>query len=128
MNQCSFFSCHGTKICSSQIHIYEILIIIKLALRFTFIYIIIIIICIKWHSGDSPETLKNCLSTKFPQQEIRWNFDIFCSDGNIAAANWTHNYTTLLYECGLFGWDWHFLFLNFVNDNLTTYFNPEQNN
>ena len=31
-------------------------------------------------SGDSPETMqKLCLSTKFPHQEIRWNYGIFCN-------------------------------------------------
>ena len=31
-------------------------------------------------SGDSHETTgKLCLSTKFPHQEIRWNYSIFCS-------------------------------------------------
>ena len=30
---------------------------------------------------DSPETIrKMCLSTKFPHQEIRWNYGVFCSD------------------------------------------------
>ena len=31
-------------------------------------------------SGDSPETMRElCLSTKFPHQEIRCNYGIFCS-------------------------------------------------
>ena len=32
-------------------------------------------------SGDSPETMRKLfLSTKFPHQEIRWNYGIFCSE------------------------------------------------
>ena len=31
-------------------------------------------------SGNSTETMRKvCLSTKFPHQEIRWNYGIFCS-------------------------------------------------
>ena len=31
-------------------------------------------------SGDSPKTMRKlCLSTKFPHQEIRWNYGILCS-------------------------------------------------
>ena len=33
--------------------------------------------------GDSPETMRKlCISTKFPHQEIRWNFGILRSEYN----------------------------------------------
>ena len=36
-------------------------------------------------SGESPKTMRKlCLSTKFRQQEIRWNYDIICSDSMVA--------------------------------------------
>ena len=38
-------------------------------------------------SGNLPETMRTlCLSTKFPHQEIRWDYDMLCCDGFISGA------------------------------------------
>ena len=43
--------------------------------------------------GESPETMRKlCLSTKFPHQEIKWNYDIFLSVGVLVQKLGHHSF------------------------------------
>ena len=54
-------------------------------------------------SGKSPETLRKlCFSTKFPHQEIRWNYGILRGDQPPRTLHMTGGMTNLLFICSSF--------------------------